>query len=397
MRGGARILWLVRAAIALDSMLYSGLIPLLPQLGRQGGLSDAILGLLLGVYPLAGVVACIPFGLLSDRWRPQQLLAGGMIGTALSALAIALWPAPLVIGLGRFVQGIAGSAVWTAGFTLMNQMALPDRRAREIGMSYSAASVGEMAGPLLSGFLAERASSGLFFWISGLISALISASLFIVRPGRAEPAAPASSGPRSRQAHIAALAVGAVLAVVYYTIYGGLMLIVPLVLSRDYGLTAFQIGQVFVGLHLVLIASQIAGGHWGDHAPRLVPIVAGTLAMAAGLLVMGTWPSLGGALGGIGLAGVGVGVAATVASPLFSEAWSEVQPAGAGMGVAFGAMNAIWALGFSLGNTGGGLLLGAVPAQAVLVGAAGLALATGLGALWMGKVLLIRPSTAPMD
>lgn len=397
MKGGTRILWLVRGAIALDAMLYAGLIPLLPQLGRQGGLSDSVLGLLLGIYPLAGVLACIPFGILSDRWSPRPLLAYGMLGTALSAAAIALWPTPLVIGLGRFVQGIAGSAVWTAGFTLMNQLALAERRAREIGMSYSAASVGELSGPLLSGFLAERGATSAFFWIGSAASAVVSTWLLAsrLRAPQAEP--PPVSGPTSRQAHVATLAVGGVLAVVYYTIYGGLMLITPLLLSRQYGLTPFAIGQVFVGLHVVLIVSQIVGGHWGDRVPRLVPILAGTLGLAGGLLVMGMWPSLAGALGGIALAGAGVGVAATVATPLFSEAWAEVQPVGAGMGVAFGAMNAIWALGFSLGNTAGGFLLAAAPLPAILAGAAGLALAGALGTLLMRKFLPSGPVVAAVD
>ena len=396
MGSGARILWLVRVAIALDALLYSGLIPLLPGLGQSGHLGDGELGLLLGIFPLAGLVACIPIGILADRWRAEPLVAIGMLASALGAVAIAAWPDPLVIGLARFAQGIAGSAVWTAGFALVHLHAPPDQAARAVGLSYSASGVGELSGPLLSGFLAERAGAAAFFWLAGLVAAAGGALLALLTPRHEERPRRTLSEPGIGGGRIALLAGGA-LAVVYNTIYGGMLVIAPLLLASRYHLTAFQIGQVFLGWHLVMIASYNLGGHWGDRVTRITPILAGTGVAAAGLLVASSAGSLLVTLGGLALAGAGEGVASTVSLPIFSDAWASIRPPDTGVGLAFGVVITVSTLGFTLGNMLGGVVMQATSAQAVLAGAAALDVATGLGVFWMGRYLTMRPAIASID
>lgn len=393
MKRGVRVLWLARLAIVLDAVL----IPLLPQLGTDRHLTDSQLGILLGVYPLAGLIGCIPMGMLADRWRPAPLIAAGMIWSAAASAAIALWPDPLVIGVARCAQGLSGAAVWTAGFALAHQQSTPGREAREMGLNYSASSLGELAGPLVSGFLADRVGTGVFFWMAAAVSTVGGSLMALFRTPPAERAAPNVAHEVTRGTHIIRLAGGAALAVIINVVYGGLLILAPLLLARDYQMDAFAIGQVFLAWQLVLIVSQTGGGHWGDRAPRIVPIVAGMLAMAAGLVVMSASQSLAAALGGLALAGAGSGVAITVTTPLFSDAWENLKPAGTGAGLAFGVILTVGTAGFTLGNTLGGALLTAFSMPGILAWSAGLSLLVGLGVFLGRKWVISGPVIAPVD
>ena len=383
--------WIIRITIAVETMLYTGLIPLVPQLGVEAHLEDDVLGLLLGVYMLAGLLACVPFGILADRWKPRTMLIVGMIGLSVGSAATAVFPTPLGIGVSRFMQGLSGSAIWTAGLAAVNDAVPTDRRGREVGIAFAMATLGEMLGPLVSGLLAVQIGFTAFFWFMAGLAALLAAILVVWQGGAssarlAEPEPPEQQ-PRSSQMSVMLLS--GVLSLLITVVYGMLLLLVPLKLSRELGLSEFGIGQVLVVWNLTLFVSQILGGHWADAAGRRWPLALGLLVMGAGILSASPQSALLLVVAAVVIIGLGEGVAATSVTPLFTDAWEAVKPAGSGLGLAYGVANMIWSLGFLLGNSGGGWLLIHFKSSGVLLGVGVGLVAAGLATLlfrnrWLG-------------
>jgi MFS family permease len=362
-----------------------------PKLGVEARLGDGVLGLLLGVYMFAGLLACVPFGVLADRWKPRTMLIIGVIGLSVGSAATAIFPTPVGIGISRFMQGLAGSAIWTAGLAAVNAAVPTDRRGREVGIAFAMATLGEMLGPLVSGFLAERFGFAAFFWFMAGLAALLAGVLLVWKGSviSTQPVEPDPAEQRPRSFQMSVMVMGGVLSLLITVVYGMLLLLVPLKLSRELGLTEFSIGQVLVVWNLALFGSQILGGHWADAAGRRWPLALGLLVMGAGILSISRPAALLLVVAPIIVAGLGEGVAATSVTPLFTDAWEAVKPAGSGLGLAYGVANMIWSLGFLLGNSTGGWLLTRFRLNGVLLGVGIVVLTVGLATLlfrwrWLG-------------
>jgi MFS family permease len=367
---------LVRFTILLDTLLYTSLIPLLPQLNVDTGLNESVLGLLLGAYPLAGIFACVPFGLLSDRRNPRSVLIFGAGGLAVGSVLIALSPTPLVIGLGRFLHGISAAAVWTAGLVTVSALAGPEHRGREVGLAYGVATIGGMLGPLLSGYMTERFGFTALYWVSAVLSIGLTAALMLVSQRVKLPIASraVSLGPESaalpQPSRQSVLLAPVLLFLLVIVIDGTLLLFIPLKLARRWGLTPIAIGEVFVVWSAFLFASQVGSGYWADRIGRRRPLIAGLLILGISLLGLGLTASFGLALLTLHVTAIGFGIAGTVATPVLTDAWEARRPAGTGLGTAYGVSNTVWSVGFLIGNVGGGWLLTRLDMAPILSGLA---------------------------
>lgn len=372
----ASLVWLVRFAILLDSLLYTSLIPVLPQLNVETGLSESALGLLLGAYPLAGIFACVPFGLLSDRRSPRSPLIFGVGGLAVGSVLIALSPTPLAIGLGRLMHGISASAVWTAGLVTVSALAGPEHRGREVGLAYGVATVGGLLGPLLSGYMSERLGFAALYWVSAVLSIGVTAALMLVSRRVESPNASRSALPGPERASVlqpiglSLLLVAVLLPLLVTVIDGALLLFMPLKLARMWGLTAFAIGEVYAVWSVFLFVSQVGSGYWADRFGRRRPLITGLLILGISLLGLGLTANFGLALLTLLVTAIGFGIAGTVTTPILTDAWEVRRPAGTGLGTAYGVVNTVWSVGFLIGNAGGGWLLTRLDMAPILSGLA---------------------------
>jgi MFS family permease len=358
------VIWV---GIALETILFSGILPVLPDIGETAGLSVQLLGVLLGAYAFSTLFFCIPFGLLSDRRNPRLIFTICLAGLAGGALLIGLYPTPLGIGVGRLLQGIAGAGVWTAGLAVAGIVAGPAARGRAVAGVFSAATAGEILGPLVGGVLYERASSTSFYWAGAAAGlALTVAAAFILRePGwkRQTPETDKSS-PEEPRAAATTVAVWGGLSLLVYFIFSLMLLALPVILAESFGRSPSEIGLVLTIWSLILFLSQIAGGQWSDRRGWAGPVLAGFLLAGSGLLILAFEPPIGLALAALIALAAGDGIAATVTTSLFSRSWEQRSPAGTGLGTSFGVVNTVWSLAFLLGSVLGGVIL----AQSLLQG-----------------------------
>src|SRR4029079_5759338 len=100
-----RLLVLVCALVAVDTMLYAALTPLLPHFAHDLHLSKAGAGVLVAAYAAGALVGGLPGSLATARLGARRAVFIGLAWMGLSSLAFAFvhgfWP----LAAARFVQG----------------------------------------------------------------------------------------------------------------------------------------------------------------------------------------------------------------------------------------------------------------------------------------------------
>ncbi|MCF8098593.1 MAG: MFS transporter [Desulfarculaceae bacterium] len=126
--------------------------PVLPQLSREFAASPPMASLSVSLVILGITLACLPFGVLADRWAVKSIIALGGGGTALCLALAALSPNLPVLLAARLGQGIFLPAL-TSCLAAYLARTLPPSGLRVVMGSYVAATVvGGLMGRLLSGF-----------------------------------------------------------------------------------------------------------------------------------------------------------------------------------------------------------------------------------------------------
>jgi MFS transporter, YNFM family, putative membrane transport protein len=163
--------------------------PVLPQLSQEFGASPAMASLTVSMVILGTTLACMPFGVLADRWplKPIIGLGGGVI--ALSLLAGALSQSLPLLVAARFVQGLFIPALTSCLAAYLSRTLPPDKLAVVMGSYVSATVVGGLSSRLLSGLLLEGHWRLSLLVVAGLIVLLCLAALRWL-PAESRPSAP---------------------------------------------------------------------------------------------------------------------------------------------------------------------------------------------------------------
>lgn len=410
--------WPVIATIALGAMLAplnSTMIAVaLPRIaadfrvgiGATGWLVIAYLVAVAGVQPVAGK--------LGDRFGRRWLLLGGLLGFALTSCGAGLAPNLPTLILFRTLGAVAGALVFPNGIALLRETTPPAARAGRFGLIGAAASCAAAAGPPVGGVLVEQAGWRAVFFVNlvFVVPALLLGwrALPHSRPGRARhpfdlTGALALSAllvgaavllTRAQDVRRApfptALLLGVLLAAAVaaflrrelrhpdpvlqprlfarrtfaaanaanalsnLTLYVTL-LAVPLLLTGRGGWTSAGIGLVLAALSVAQVVCAPTGGRLADRFGRRRPAVGGLALLALGTVPLaagGAAVSLSALLGGLGLIGVGLGLASAGMQTAAVEAVGSAEA-----GVAAGLFATSRYLGSIVGTSVLGGLLGA--------------------------------------
>lgn len=179
-------------AAAISAIYFTQ--PMLPELSREFAASPPLASLSVSLVILGITLACLPFGVLADRWAVKSIIAlGGGATTACLALA-ALSPNLPVLLAARLGQGIALPAL-TSCLAAYLARTLPPAGLRVVMGSYVAATVvGGLMGRLLSGFFLAghwRAC----FWLGAFLVLALSLAAMAWLPAQGPPPAHQKSEP----------------------------------------------------------------------------------------------------------------------------------------------------------------------------------------------------------
>jgi MFS family permease len=285
-------------AVAVASFMRA---PLLPDIGRDLGITAADLAMLTTVFALGRLVMDLPAGRLADRLPPGRALAGTGVGVAISATLLATAQSFAQALAGVFFLGVASSLTNTTGMTLFATSAPAERRGTAMaGFSMSLMS-GQIVGPAVAGALA-----GLIGWRAAqggaaLIGVGVLAACLLVPAGRtrrlAEPDEAASTPSRARTggaglSRSQAAALGAVPFAVFFALSALPQTLLPVIASSELGLTTATIGLALGAGSVVRIAGSAVTGVLSDRVSRKAALVPSLLGMAAGVLLLAPSPTV---------------------------------------------------------------------------------------------------------
>lgn len=355
------------AAFAGFGSMYL-LLASLPLYVLELGGENADVGLVMGIYTLAAVVARPFTGRAMRRGRKPAMLAGALA----MAVSIALYLLPLGL-LGFFViralHGVAW-AVWsTAAATYVTDIAPPERRGEAMGAYGISFNLAMVVAPGVGLALAQQSWSWLFGVTAFMAIATLALSLGL-------PEAPRTSAAEnvpliSREA----LQPSAVMAL-FALSYGGLVSFVPL-LAPERALPGA--GWYFATYAIALMISRQAAGKLSDRFGRTRLVIPGLLAAAGALAWLSATASAWGYLASAGLYGLAF---AMIQPALMAMA---IDRAGAGSAGSRGAAMATFSLAMDLGIGLGSFGLG------LLAAAAGIPAMFGVSAIvCVGAIALLR-------
>ena len=341
-----RLLVLVAALVAVDTMLFAALTPLLPRFTHDLGLSKVEAGVLVGGYAAGALVGGLPGGVAAARLGPRRAVLVGLALMGAASLGFAFAGGFATLFAARFLQGCASGFTWAGSFAWLLAAAPRERRGELVGSALGAATFGALFGPV-AGAAAALAGRGVVFSALAGLSVVLGAWALRLEPVATEPprAAAVVRALRNRrfQAGLAGMALPSFF-------YGVLSVLGPLHLSAA-GWGAAAIGAVWlVGAAFETAIAPLAGrvsDRRGPLVPMRLSLAAGavcSLALAAGLRPLGYVPF--------------VVAAATAWGPLFTVAFvllaDGAETSGLPQAMAFGLMNAAWAVGALVGPAAGG-------------------------------------------
>jgi MFS family permease len=346
-----RLLLLVCALVWVDTLLYSALTPLLPHFEDTLGLSKAGVGVLVAAYAAGALVGGLPGGAAAARLGPRRAVLVGLALMGLASLGFAFAQGFWALAGARFLQGVGSGFTWAGAFAWLLAATPVGRRGEVIGTAMGAAVFGALLGPVVGAAAGLVGRDVVFTALAGLSVVL---AVWTLRLESVPPEMPSLAAMRRALRDNLFLG-GLVLMALPSFLFGVLSTLAPLHLSAAGWGTAAIAGVWVVGACVETLISPVVGRVL-DRRGVLLPI---QLALAAAVpvsicLAFDLRPLAYAPL--IVLAGGAYGALFTPAFALIAEGAERSRLA---QGMAFGLMNAAWALGALVGPAAGGAVAAA--------------------------------------
>ncbi len=379
----ALIFWTATLLIGVDTVLFTMVVPALPEFADRYDFSASVAALMFALFPVGQLLAA----LLAAGWverigrRPVMMIAAVMLVAA--TLGFSLANGLELLALARFMQGVAAGLVWTAGLAAIADVYPVDQLGFRLGLAETAGGAMGLLGPIIGGALIVVVGLDETFALAAILPALALIPVVLIPetrrgPGVRRPLLPALRDllavPKARVAFWALAGVAAVLALVEP--------LLPLDLADRLDLSSLGIGLVFGAGLLSYFALVPVGGWWSDTRGRRAPLVVGGILMAAGLPFCAFGPAISVA---VAFAVVGAGMAAMGAptGPLMVEAVNEAGMEGQ-YGLSSAMLTVVFAVGYVVGPLLGAAASALLPFPATMIIAAA---AIAVVAAWVARTL----------
>ena len=405
------LLVVVVTAILISVLNQTFVNVVVPDIQKDYGVTQGQVGWVITGYLLVFAVGIPLYGRIADLYSLRRTFAVGLAVLAAGSLFCALAPTLPLLVAGRIVQGVGASAIPALGFAAVAKALPPGERGTALGLLSASVGAGAAIGPvfggLVAGFLgwhvlflltvalslalipgalralpgaskggAERADfagamrhfdvpGGLSLalaagfalfgvtegqvrgfhspicWGSFALSVLL--AIFFVWRTRTAPVPFVSPALFRNRAFLATAAVG------FFMMFANLgsLVIAPLLLSEENGLTAAGIGLVLApGAIVVAVLSPLAGRLSDRFGPRALVRTGLVIIMVSIFFISAYAAGTGPLWVTVGLMGLGVGFAA-VNSPNANAATATLSPQESGVGL--GIYQMIFFLGGGFG------------------------------------------------
>lgn len=342
------VFWTVTGLIAVDTILFTLVIPALPVFADRYDLSNSEAALIFAAFPVLQLPVAFGAGGLVDRYgrRPGIIGAGALLLAATAAFALVTDPILLVVARGA--QGAAAGLAWTAGIAAISDVYPNDQLGFRIGLAETAGGGAGLIGPVVGGVLIGAVGTTATFALACALPAVfLLIAFFIPETRRGSPARQpltvafrrVLNQPTARAGAAALIGTAAILAL--------LEPLLPLNLVERHDSSPAVVGLVFsAGLLGYFIGAPLAG-RWSDRHGRRQPIIVGGLGLALTLPLITIGPPAWVAVWFVPVGGF-MAVLAAPSGPLLTKAADDAGMAGM-YGVSAAVLVVIFAAGYALG------------------------------------------------
>ena len=338
-----KLLFLASVVLLVDTMFFAAIVPLLPGLSDEFGLSKTAAGVLSGSYATGTLIAAIPAGFLAARIGARRTTILGLAGMTLTVLVFAFAQSTEVLIASRFLQGAAGACSWAGALSWLIAAAPRERRGELIGSAMAAAIAGVLLGPAIGGLAEVLGRAEVFAGVGVIGVGIAAATLRIPAPPRIGTSGLSVLRAAARTAPVR---FGFLLILVPGMMFGAIDVLVPLEMD-ELGAGALAIAAVFlVTAGFEAIVAPLAG-RLSDRRGRFIPCAAGLAASVVAMLAIQV-PSTALLLGVVViLVAPGIGM---LWSPAMAMLTDGAESAGVSLGLAFGFTNLGWGVGHTIGG-----------------------------------------------
>lgn len=340
---------LANVSIALDEIVYLALVPLLPVFTAEYDFSKAQAGALFAAYPLCGLVAALPGGLLSDRFGPRKMLVVANCGFALATLGFAFASSASMLSGARGLQGLSSGLTATAGMVMITETAEADRRGRVLGLAVAFQGLSTLFGPALGGLLVPWLGLEFSFSLISAAALAVGALLaFLTRDADSDRVGTHAAAAMRDLAAILRRAAGRSSAFLFVAMgfsTGSVQTLATLHLA-ELGVTTEGIGLLMIAAGITGFPTLILAGRMIDRIGIRSSIRIWLVVGVASCVLLALAPGLAVTVVCMVVFFVHMRVGGTV-----GYAQALVAGDGGGMSTGFGFMVTAWAVGAALGPT----------------------------------------------
>jgi MFS family permease len=339
--------------------------PVLPLFVKSLSGSEAVIGLIAAISPLAGILFSFPVGILADRWGKKRLLLTAACVFLVAPLLYLLVCNPYWLIPIRFFHGIATAILGPVASAFIVS-AYPESKGEKLGLYSSATLVGRTLAPLLGGAIIT-----VFLFLGGSLSyRAVYAAAFLLgipvlvltltlkgddhatgvaavkRPTLADFGRSLADFAGNRRLFSTSLVEAAT-----YFAFGCLETYLPVLLSGR-GVPAYQIGLIFSLQILAIALTKPLFGRLADTVDRRIQILFGIVFLALFIAVV---PLFTGTVE-IAVIGILFGLAMSVSTVATSTYVADVARQDS-LGASLGALSSIMDIGHSSGPFVAGMVI----------------------------------------
>ena len=170
-------LYVIFLIIFTEILGFSMVLPLIPALGSEIGLTPVEIGLIVSVFSLSQLFASPVTGKLSDRFGRKPLLVLSQISTLAGFLLLGFATTAILLLAARLIDGLLGSNM-TVSHAYISDITEPKHRTRVFGYTSGVFGAGLIFGPVIGGVLYEISASFPMFLAAGI--SLVSVILVVL-------------------------------------------------------------------------------------------------------------------------------------------------------------------------------------------------------------------------
>jgi len=393
------LLWMC-VLIAVNQLGFGAVVPVVALYAEDFGVSQAAIGLTIGVYGLARFLVNYPSGRLSDQIGRKPTLAIGGVITVVGCIVCAVAPNYTLFLTGRFIAGAGAAFVLTAGQIVVTDIASPHNRGRVMAIYMGVFVFAVGAGSFPGGWLATHVGPAAPFVANAILASIVTVLAFFfvpeTRPERKPVAHVAGDPPplrgirafRVQMALLTAINGFALISFVSFVTFfartGGLFNVIPLLAEDEIGLQPDQIGLGIGMISIVGLVLVYPSGALVDRYGRKAVIVPSAIFSAAAMVSFVAADSFNAFLLASLLWAISSGVSGAAPAAYAADLAPRDQ-----VGPAMGLYRTIADLGYVVGPLMLGVISDVISPQAALYFTAGLLLFAGL------LFLIKAPETLP--